>query len=343
MEMTSKNVSNLQILIREKAAVILSAALVIFGFITIFLQVDNQFTVLFLLFEGGLLILSAALPFFLKLLWTSFSSLSDILSKFTDFSEEDSKKYRVSGGVALFILIVGGVLSAGGVLTISTLGLPWNSTARTFFQIWLYLILFGYGVVAGLYMFHVRLLFSMSKMNVSCSPFYWPRIEISYLYRFYSKLLAAGTILYVLAIVSFWSTPGNWLVNAWLTNTTFSAAAELGAHLSVDLPWRLIESLWVFPVAICIIFFFVLFNYGCHEFLTQCQSRSIDYFSKLASKVLEDWEKKPTIEKREKIDKLLEWRDKIKKERVWPLDFLAILSIIATTIVPIIQTFINFA
>ncbi len=311
-------------------------ALAALGALAIALQLQQPYTQGFLGFDLGLVILSVGLPYVTRSVLRSFEKLPGLIAAISpqgSSAEKWAPSNKWLGRVGLWIS--GLTLAVFGAVTSWVFGVPWSGAALAVSAFWLFLILFGYGILGYLYGLHVSVLWDLRRLEVRCQIFEWPRAEIQDLYRVYSGLLAWGAGLYVIAIVSVWSSPGVWLVDRFgMEEQPGSVLDELGAGS----PWLVLESAWVFPVGLMVIFFFLLFHLRCHKLLVQCREQAVRQLGRLASQELEVWSSENKPERLATIDRFLGWKEKIHGERVWPIDLRAAVAALTTVLIPTIKT-----
>jgi hypothetical protein len=315
-------------------------ALAALGALAIALQWRQPYAREFLGFDLGLVILSVCLPYVTRSVFQSLEKLPGLIAAISangPSGEKWAPASKRTGRVALWIS--GLTLAAFGAVTSWVFGVPWSGAALAVSALWLFLVLFGYGRLGYLYGLHMYILWDLRKLEVKCQIFEWPREEIQDLYQVYSGLLAWGAGLYVIAIVSVWSSPGVWLVDRFgMEELPGSVLAELGTGS----PWLVLESAWVFPAGMMVIFFFLLFHLRCHKLLVQCRDQAVRQLGRLASRELEAWSSESKPERLATVDRFLGWKEKIHGERVWPIDLRAAIATLTTVLIPTIKTLMEF-
>lgn len=207
------------------------------------------------------------------------------------------------------------VMIAGAIST-EHFGIPWQGGIRLLFYPWLAVFFAGYGVAAWLYFVSMVAISRINKAEAKSSIFSWPRVETQEVYGLYFRLFVLGASLYLFAVVSIWTSPSG----AWIALNT-----GLGM-------------LWVFPPAAMVICYFVYFNYQIHLLLKRCLQRSDQELSSLLDDRFADWKEGLSSEQgASSITSLLEWRNTIRSEGTWPMDFKAMLVTVATLLLPTIK------
>jgi hypothetical protein len=102
-----------------------------------------------------------------------------------------------------------------------------------------------------------------------------------------------------------------------------------------------LSQLWIFPIAGVVISFFLAFQYAIHSMMVQSKQRRLDFMDQLLANKFEEWSSDPVSDKSKAVSDLIAWRDHIKEELDWPLDFRSMLLVISGLLLPTLKTIID--
>jgi hypothetical protein len=230
----------------------------------------------------------------------------------------DNQLRQLLGGWAP--VFCGLLLVVIGVLSTALFWIPWRGWTGTLFFLWAGVFFFGYGALTWGFGALLVLVWRISNLPVQCSPFMWPTNQIYAIYQTYFRVLFVGASLYGLAVLSVWISPG-------------------GSNIALETS---VGMFWVFPPAVCVILFFLAFHFRIHKLLIQCKQSSDDELTTLLDSEYNQWLQNPSPEREERISKLLEWRDHVRKADEWPLGLRSVLLTITMLLLPTIKVILEF-
>lgn len=180
----------------------------------------------------------------------------------------------------------------------------------------------SYGALAYIYGAILMLVVRLGKTRVRGDIFSWPHESIEAIHAIYVRLLLAGGAAYLLGVGVVRFTP-------WARNW----------H-DLNQPWIL---LWVFPPGLAAIIFFGFFSFALHKLLLQCRTRSEREINEQLQRIYNTWKTNSEPGTESSISALLKWRENIRLNRVWPMDFKAVIATIVTLLIPTIEAIAKLA
>ncbi|HYR07080.1 MAG TPA: hypothetical protein VEQ60_04915 [Longimicrobium sp.] len=213
------------------------------------------------------------------------------------------------------IVLCGMLLLIVGEVSTVIFWVPWEGWIGTLFFLWAAIFFFGYGALGWCFGCLSVLLWRISNLPIQCSPFRWPTDHIATIYQTYFRILIIGASLYALAVLSVWLSPGG-------------PAIALETNLGM---------LWVFLPAACIILFFLIFHFRVHRLLVRCKEISDNELTTLLESEYNNWRHDPTAERENRIKRVLEWRDHIRRADEWPLSLQSVVLTITTLLLPTLK------
>jgi nucleotide-binding universal stress UspA family protein len=161
----------------------------------------------------------------------------------------------------------------------------------------------SYGALA--YIFGVTFLLAVRLGNarIQSDVLSWPNERIASIHAVYVRLLLVGGTSYLagVAVVRFAPRYGSW-------------------HALND-PWN---RFWVLPPAFAAIAFFVVFSVALHKVLRQCRNRSERAIDEHLQQSYALWKTSHDPASASAISELLKWRESVRAEKLWPMDFKAL-------------------
>lgn len=308
----------------ERRWLLLTIVLLVLIASNLWVQYSFQWVRSFLAFELGFAALTLLLPWTIKTLrYSSVTQLAMPVCSLSSLPSEQAKSwflnrlrpYTSNAGV----LTASAVLLAAGLISTEVFGIPWTGEVRIYFYLWLLIFFIGYGMVGWLYFGLMALANHIGELEVKSSVFSWPKVEIKRVYSIYFRLFIVGAILYIVAVISVWISPGG----AWIAKNTG------------------IGRLWVFPPGAMVIVFFLYFHYKTHLLLVQCKDRSERRLASLLTENFDKWTSSPSEEIEKTISSLMQWRKGLQDEGTWLLDFKSVLATIATLLLPTVKAVID--
>jgi hypothetical protein len=276
-------------------------------------------------FELFFAVLTIAIPTLTALAIGWVRHLSGAVSHIAAFND-DSASFWIDQQLGNLLvrwapLASGSLLLIIGVYSTITYWVGWQGWIEWLFLIWAGIFFFGYGTLIWAFGSLLVLVWRISNLPIACSPFAWPIYQINAVYRTYFYVLSTGALLYGLAVLSVWISP----YGAQVALETYSGMA------------------WVFPPAACLILFFLVVHFRLHVLLLRYKQASDDELTRLLEAEYNAWAGEPGAEREERIDKLLAWRDHVRKEDEWPLGLKTVLLTVTTLLIPTIKTVVEFA
>ncbi len=304
---------------------VISTSLLITPVLNFLVQYRSQWLPDFIASEAGIALLTIILPFLVLYSLKSKKNLLFPISKIINLQEEDISLWlNPSRKTWILIFLFGFLIDFLGILTVQpqVFGLPWIGLAKILFELWIIIFLFGYSIVVGLYIHDLAIILrlknccnedrNLSFYQNNIDIFYWPIEEVRAIYYRYFKSLIIATIIYLTAVLILWVSP---------------AGGFLAVHTNVG-------RLWVFPPALILIIYFIMFSFGIHSLLPKWKINSQDKLKNIFEKEINDYFVGYSDKAAESIDRLLRWRDLIENKDIKIFNFKLILATIATILAP---------
>ena len=219
-----------------------------------------------LVFEASMIILAVAMPYALRSAGHARIEIGEALGRMS--AEAVSQGLAMSprleqAGQAL----AGALLALFALLTVYLLPVPWVDAKRYLFLAWVVLVPFGYGCLAWRYLVFLHGLVIIGRAEVESGMLSWPRHEVAAIYSVYTRLLVLGSLVYLTAAVSIWSTPGEWVRNP--VRPEFVELKESHWHF-----W-LVEGFWIYSPGLMVLLFFAGTQVSCSNLLRQCRGNVV--------------------------------------------------------------------
>jgi hypothetical protein len=208
------------------------------------------------------------------------------------------------------------VITFLGLITLDLFGSPWrgwNPLAHYAFSIFVILFFLVAGTLGWQYLSLMITLFVASKFDVESNIFSWPAREIKKLNQITIEIYFAGVLVYLGAILAIWALPwGKFL----LTND------------------NLFTRLWVFPVAVIVIGYFLALQYNVHRLLSTSKAIRLEKIDTKLEELSGDQNAMTFDLKLRLMNELISWRKIVEAEPEWPLNIQTSLGVIGTVLIP---------
>jgi len=225
-----------------------------------------------------------------------------------------SKAEILSGNLPAIILVfLGSAVGACSVYTQIQLGLPWSGLVKLVYVGTAFLNSSLVGIVLGLYCLALSALFDLSNAHLDVRPLNWQSQAVSRLANDYLSLIGVGVVLYLLACLAVWMSPGG------------------GWFLAHGGP---IRNLWILPMAACVTGYFCFTQFLLHRITFKAKENRIAYLREKQQIAFDSWEEggeKPHAESVEFLGKLIE---DVSKEGTWPFDLPKAATILLPVLIP---------
>ncbi|GJQ34342.1 MAG: hypothetical protein JETCAE01_03520 [Anaerolineaceae bacterium] len=262
---------------------------------------------------------TALIPIFIKSNYKKIALISPILEDITYESNPkqlSNKIKRIEKSVWADIFPIAVTLL--GTYTLYLFGSPWRFAypfAHNIFSIFVFIFFFIAGSLGWQYISLIAILYSASKMDVNASIFAWPARQVKRLNQITIEIYFAGTAIYIGAILSIWTLPWG---NFFLTND------------------NLFTRLWVFPIAIIVIIYFLTTQYLIHRIIVTSKDIRLEKIDAELENLIEKKNKVNSETNIKLISELISWRRKIEDASEWPFNIQTSLGIIGGVLLPTI-------
>ena len=207
-----------------------------------------------------------------------------------------------------------------GSYTLYIFGSPWrftNPLAHSAFSIFVIVFFFVAGAIGWQYVFLLVILYSASKLDIIADIFAWPARQVKKINQIIIEIYFAGALIYIGAILSIGALPWGIFL---LTND------------------NLFTRLWVFPVALIVISYFLALQYFIHRILVTSKDIRLEKIDAKLEKLIDTKNMIESDINIKFISELIGWRKKIESESEWPFNFQTSLGVISSVLIPTIAS-----
>lgn len=215
-----------------------------------------------------------------------------------------------------------------GLLSLLVFGSPWRSVnpiAHVLFSIFVLVFFFVAGSLGWQYIVLISMLYAASTSEIEANIFTWPARQIKKLNQIILEIYLAGVLIYIGAILAVWSLPWG---KSLLTND------------------NLFTNLWVFPIAIIVIGYFLAIQYLIHRLFSTLKDSRLEKIDRKLESLSNETNNSVQDEKIRFISELINWRKVVDAQPEWPLNlqtFLGVIgSVLLPTIVSVSELFLKF-
>lgn len=280
----------------------------------------GEWSASFLGFELIFLLLTSLLPIVATAFYKWFVELSQEVDKAFVTKGRSWLRQQAERLFNLRLLLVPGcILTIVGVYSTYVYWVPWTGWIRALFYAVCMIFFFGYGIFGYVFVALATLMIKIGRLELATGMFRWPVTHLHRIYDIYFRFLALGSGLYLLAVLAVWVSPGG-----------RSIALQTG-----------LGRLWVFPPALFIIVFFVIFHYVIHVQLRNCKWGADEQLSVKAedayNQLCEQW----STERESAVTALLSWREHVRSTSEWPGSVRLVATTIGTVLLPTITVVVD--
>ena len=206
-----------------------------------------------------------------------------------------------------------------GVGTTLYIRVPWTGTPRILMLAWIGLICALLGIVAYYFVIVLALIYRLARKSFNYEIFKSQSAEIKKIYKTYMGFFWMGASLYIAAVLGVWMSPrGSWV----------AMYTPLGR-------------LWVFPVAVLAIAFFLTIQICIHAILAKIKEQRLLELEKLLAENYQAWEVAPTLAQATLIQGLVGWHSQVKQETDWPISVVSTITVIGSLLIPSISVVLD--
>ncbi|MFY9821318.1 MAG: hypothetical protein WAM82_08045 [Thermoanaerobaculia bacterium] len=298
-----------------KTASILAAML---GALALGLQRATQWVDGFIAAQVVFVLLAAYFPLLLRFMFERLNRIAYFIEQISASPESDLPWWKnvvgsMFGGWPPYLL--GILLMAGGLPTIRWAGVPWSGLNLLIYDVASGAVLFLAGVSGWAFIRLLSSLRGLSALSLRVLPFYWPQAEIAAIHRMLMQVFAGGLVAYFLGV--------------------------LGIGLSPSGVWYLFHGVvggWILPLSMAVVLFFIAIEYHIHRLLEAVKRERLRQLSLTLQGRYEHWSQLGDKESAAAVTEVLKWCDSVRAEKSWPLDFVAMVSIIVGIFIPAVKS-----
>jgi len=258
-------------------------------------------------------------PWLARYVYITFLRLEHVVDAITESNQHElfSKYENLAFGLNRWsVLVTLALIFFAAITNISIWGLNWGSDSITL-GILLSLLFGMFGNLGWAYGSIILFLFKFKTLELDFEPFETKKNEFDKLSSIFLGICIAGVVLYISTIVAGW--------------------LSIGPYLLLIPVLRF----WIYPLAIMVIAFFVAVQISLHDIMKKAKDIRINKIMLLVQKFYREWEQTQLREKSASINDLLSWREKVEKESDVPFDFITILSLLVTIVLPLVKSIID--
>lgn len=161
-----------------------------------------------------------------------------------------------------------------------------------------------------------------AQQCVDASIFAWPVREIKKLNQIAIEVYFAGVLVYLGAILAVWALPwGEFL----LTND------------------NLFTRLWVFPIAVIVIGYFLVLQFFIHRLLSMSKAIRLEKIDRKLEGLSPDDKNDTSFDMKLRLmNELISWRKIVEAEPEWPLNVQTSIGVIGTVLIPTLASISDF-
>lgn len=209
-------------------------------------------------------------------------------------------------------------LALFGVATTQYIGIPWTGGVLALDLFWIGLVCAYVGFVAYYFVIALLLIYRLAGKTFRFEIFSSPALEIKKIYKTYMGFFWMGAALYVAAVVGISFSPVFWEV--------------------LDTP---LGQLWVFPVAVLAIIFFLAIQVCIHLIQAKIKEQRLLRMEKLLAEHYRRWEAEPSLAQATLIQGLVGWHAAVKGETDWPISVVSTITVIGSLLIPSISVVVD--
>ncbi len=309
--------------------------IVIFGSLNIIVNQHSYYEIGYRFSEGGFLLAGILLHFIQKQVYQEHLKLFNAFRNKLEPQKSSFETWFDNETLLIFgnplAYLIGLALATLTVVVFFVNNPPWYGYDLICFLTYLGIFFMITGITAFLYFRVLWFLFKLNKLEISNRPLAFFDIEAKVLSTIYLKLLGSGLVLYFLTLIVLWISPGNFFLRE---------SAEYAPQLN---QMFILVKIFVFAIASFVIGFLFISQYGIHKLLVKFKNNNLGELSDQLSSAYQGWLKDPSDKNAEKITRISEWKEHIKKQDEWPINYKTVLLIMTTVILPLTNFMIDLS
>lgn len=268
---------------------------------------------------------AAIIPILIKNNKRKISQITPILK---DIAENNNKVKILLGEInSIEKSVLGNIFPSAitlvGLFSLVVFGSPWrgwNLIAHNLFSIFAIIFFLIAGSLGWQYLAILTMLYKASKLDIQSEIFTWPARQIKRINQVTMEIYFAGLLVYVGAILSVGALP--WGVGLLTSNNLFT-------------------QLWVFPIALAVIGYFLAIQYFMHRIIIESKDVRLEKVDERLEVLLDKKDSNPSDAKLKLLSELIIWRKSIKSESEWPLNIQSSLGVIVGVLLPTLGSILD--
>jgi hypothetical protein len=311
---------------------IISTYPLVISFITLFLMLSViviqsliEFHLELLPHELAVSVLAASLPFIASYIHKKMSLLPALLDHMVENEPSDVKNFHVSQEkrsyfhwAAYLLPIIFTIIALQSVMSLGTGW--WNFIAAKTYNFLIGLLLLLTGSIGWLFLSFLIYIKNIENFDIIGEPFSWPQKYFRKLGQVSLDVFFVGVVVYLGAILTVWLIP-------WGKLVIFSSPFGY---------------LWVLPLAITVISYFLVSQYLVHQVLKRSKEKRLDKIDQLLGDTYGKWNIKPGDDKTKMLGELIRWREIITNISDWPITIKTNFAVIGGLLTPVIGAIIQY-
>lgn len=214
---------------------------------------------------------------------------------------------------AIALLLLGLVVGLVASYTHFQVGLPWSGLILGLYLGSVFLNFFCVGVVGGLYCVALWRLIELSNTHLDTRPLKWQPQAVQGLSNDYLLIIGVGVLLYLLAILGVWISPGS------------SGFFAYGGP---------VRNLWILPLASCIAVYFCFAQIVLHRIAYNAKDAQVSSLREKQQVSFRKWEENGDKSHAEAVEFLDKRIENLSKQGTWPFNLPKAASILLPVFLP---------
>jgi hypothetical protein len=269
--------------------------------------------------------LATSLPFVASYIRKKISLFPALIENIVEIEPSEVKMFHSSQEKSLYfhwtaylLPILFTFIALQSVMSLGTVW--WNFFAANAYNFLIGLLLLLTGSMGWLFLNFLIYIRNIGNMDILGEPFSWPHKYFRKLGQISLDVFYVGAVVYLGAIFAVWLIPwGNFML--------FSSPFGY---------------LWVLPLAITVISYFLVSQYLVHQIIKRSKDKRLDKIDQLLGDTYEKWNNNLGDDKTKMLSELIRWREIVANVADWPITVRTNFAVISGLLTPVIGAIIEF-
>jgi hypothetical protein len=276
--------------------------------------------------EIAVVVLAACLPFIASYIHKKILLLKPVIEDITDNDNSEIREFQIgqeqimyNHWAAYLLPIVFAVLALKSIMALGTV---WgNIIAANAYNFLIGLLLVLSASIGWYFFIFLVYLRNVRQLKIIGEPFFWPQKCFHQMAKLSLDVFYVGATIYLGAIFTVWLIPwGNFM----LFSSSFSY-------------------LWVIPLAIAVITYFLAGQYLLHQIIKTSKDQRIEKIDHILGQTYNRWDTNPSDEKIKIISEIIKWREIVVNSSDWPIKIGVNVAIISGLLAPVVGAMAEYA